>query len=242
MESKKAFLLGAAQAYFDEEQHYRQMKALCSFSHPSLTDSSGRYALYDVGWEACPALLSIYLSEQVSVVEANWSPQLTLHVFPTFRLIQCSSLQSVSSKIYTALGKRFCTLCLEGRKVFIGEQLLYTPRELEQHIRKGDDQGVLAESGFHGHPECRFCQQHFYGESELYTHMHTAHEQCFLCRRADPTQHVYYRNYADLESMYCSVFRVDGWMVGEVDGWCVFLERGCVRGLAYQNRLVEDIE
>lgn len=121
--------------------------------------------------------------------------------FPTtHRLIQCSSLQSLSSKIFVALGKRFCPLCLEGRKVFLGEQLLYSPRELEAHTRRGDAEGALAESGFRGHPECRFCERHFYGENELYTHMHTQHEQCFLCRRTDPSKHVYYRDYADLES------------------------------------------
>lgn len=36
------FQLAVAEAYFDDEHHYRQMKALCSFSHPSLTDSNGR--------------------------------------------------------------------------------------------------------------------------------------------------------------------------------------------------------
>ena len=30
--------------------------------------------------------------------------------------------------------------------------------------------------------------------------MHSAHEQCFLCRRAAPHKFVYYRDYPDLES------------------------------------------
>lgn len=141
--------------------------------------------------------------------------------FPTtHRLIQCSSLQSLSSKIFVALGKRFCPLCLEGRKVFLGEQILYAPRELDAHTRRGDAEGALAESGFRGHPECRFCEKHFYGENELYTHMHTQHEQCFLCRRTDPSKHVYYRDYADLESALSSGGSLGWWsafVVGEVN-------------------------
>ncbi len=42
-------------------------------------------------------------------------------------------------------------------------------------------------------------RKRFYGENELYQHMHSAHEQCFLCRRADPNKYVYYRDYAGLE-------------------------------------------
>ena len=42
VEQKRVFQLAVAEAYFDDEQHFRQMKALCSFSHPALTDSNGR--------------------------------------------------------------------------------------------------------------------------------------------------------------------------------------------------------
>lgn len=35
--------------------------------------------------------------------------------------------------------------------------------------------------------------------------MHSAHEQCFLCRRANPNKYVYYRDYADLESEWCII-------------------------------------
>ena len=48
----------------------------------------------------------------------------------------------------------------------------------------------------------RFCRQRFYGENELYQHMHAAHEQCFLCKRANPNRFVYFRDYPDLESEY----------------------------------------
>lgn len=32
--------------------------------------------------------------------------------------------------------------------------------------------------------------------------MHSAHEQCFLCKRSNPHKYVYYRDYADLESEF----------------------------------------
>jgi hypothetical protein len=44
-----------------------------------------------------------------------------------------------------------------------------------------------------------FCRKRYYGENELYQHMHAGHEQCFLCRRSNPHKYVYYRDYADLE-------------------------------------------
>ena len=47
---------------------------------------------------------------------------------------------------------------------------------------------------------CSFCRKRFYGENELFQHMHAAHEQCFLCKRSNPHKYVYYRDYADLES------------------------------------------
>ena len=50
---------------------------------------------------------------------------------------------------------QFCDICLEGRKVFVGEQQLYGKPELERHLKSGDVEGPMAESGFKGHPECR---------------------------------------------------------------------------------------
>ncbi|KAG8477582.1 hypothetical protein CXB51_030664 [Gossypium anomalum] len=48
-----------------------------------------------------------------------------------------------------------CSLCLEGRKVFICEQRLYTRAQLNQHINTGDSEVDGTESergGFMGHP------------------------------------------------------------------------------------------
>ncbi|WOG87218.1 hypothetical protein DCAR_0206441 [Daucus carota subsp. sativus] len=98
-----------------------------------------------------------------------------------------------------------CSLCLEGRKVFICEQKLYTRAQLNQHINSGDSEVDGTESergGFMGHPMCEFCRTPFYGENELYTHMSTEHYTCHICQRQHPGQYEYYKNYDDLESHF----------------------------------------
>ncbi|XP_060217482.1 E3 ubiquitin-protein ligase HEL2 [Lycium barbarum] len=95
-----------------------------------------------------------------------------------------------------------CSLCLEGRKVFICEQKLYTRAQLNQHIHTGDSEVDGTESergGFMGHPLCEFCRTPFYGDNELYSHMSTEHYTCHICQRQHPGQYEYYKNYDDLE-------------------------------------------
>lgn len=70
-------------------------------------------------------------------------------------------------------------------------------------MRSGDVTGPMAESGFKGHPQCQFCRKRFYGDNELFVHMQSAHEQCFLCRRARPDRYVYYKDYNELEGAVC---------------------------------------
>eukprot|EP00878_Enallax_costatus_P026351 GHUV01028280.1.p1 GENE.GHUV01028280.1~~GHUV01028280.1.p1 ORF type:complete len:820 (+),score=339.54 GHUV01028280.1:679-3138(+) len=97
---------------------------------------------------------------------------------------------------------QFCDLCIKGRKVFISEQMLYTKPDLHRHLKTGDDAGPLAESGFKGHPLCRFCRKHFYDGDELYKHMEGQHEHCFICRKQHPNKFVYYKDYAELEEHF----------------------------------------
>jgi hypothetical protein len=84
-------------------------------------------------------------------------------------------------------------------QVFTCEQQLYNKADLDRHMKVGDSSGPLADSGFKGHPLCRFCKRRFYDNNELFKHMESAHEQCFLCRRHQPEKYVYYRDYAELE-------------------------------------------
>nr|CAD1833732.1 unnamed protein product [Ananas comosus var. bracteatus] len=98
-----------------------------------------------------------------------------------------------------------CSLCLEGRKVFICEQKLYTRSQLNRHINSGDSEVDGTESergGFMGHPMCEFCKNPFYGDNELYMHMSTEHYTCHICQRQHPGQYDYYRNYDDLETHF----------------------------------------
>ncbi|KAG2439352.1 hypothetical protein HXX76_004711 [Chlamydomonas incerta] len=99
-------------------------------------------------------------------------------------------------------GQFFCDVCVKGRKVFVSEQLVYSKETLKRHLESGDESGPLAESGFKGHPNCKFCRQRFYDSNELYRHMESAHEHCFLCRRAAPHQYVYFRHYKELEDHF----------------------------------------
>lgn len=100
---------------------------------------------------------------------------------------------------------RMCCLCLEGRKVFICEQKLYTRVQLDQHISTGDSEVDGSESergGFNGHPTCKFCMTPFYGENELYSHMSTEHYTCHICQRQNPGNFEYFPNYDHLENHF----------------------------------------
>ena len=78
-----------------------------------------------------------------------------------------------------------------------------SPCPIAPHLTDADP-NIAAVPPLHGifcRRRCRrFCRKRFYGEGELYQHMHSAHEQCFLCRRVNPNKFVYYRDYPDLES------------------------------------------
>ncbi|XP_015570596.1 uncharacterized protein LOC8274951 isoform X3 [Ricinus communis] len=113
----------------------------------------------------------------------NSIEQLKIHLFHQHRLFMCS-------------------LCLEGRKIFISEQKLYNRAELNQHVKTGDtviDGSESERGGFVGHPTCEFCQNPVYGDNELYLHMSTEHFTCHICQRRHPGQYEYYNDYYDLE-------------------------------------------
>ncbi|KAG7629409.1 putative transcription factor interactor and regulator C2H2 family [Arabidopsis thaliana] len=112
------------------------------------------------------------------------------------------SVEQLKGHLYHKHKLHMCGLCLEGRKIFICEQKLYTRAQLNQHIQTGDSEVDGSESergGFAGHPMCEFCRNPFYGDNELYTHMSTEHYTCHLCQRSQPGQYEYYKNYDDLE-------------------------------------------
>ncbi|KAJ4968588.1 hypothetical protein NE237_015289 [Protea cynaroides] len=112
------------------------------------------------------------------------------------------NIEQLKSHLYHRHRLFMCSLCLEGRKIFICEQKLYTRSQLNQHINTGDSEVDGSESergGFMGHPTCEFCRRPFYGDNELYSHMSTEHFTCHICLRQHPGQYEYYKNYDDLE-------------------------------------------
>ncbi|GMI65435.1 hypothetical protein like AT3G62240 [Hibiscus trionum] len=154
------------QAYFDDLDHYKMIKAMCRLS---CTVCDNKDEQRNAGSKKRPEFKNI--------------EQLNSHLFSRHRLLICS-------------------LCLEGRKVFMCEQKLYTRAQLDKHTKTGDSEVDGSESergGFMGHPMCEFCQNPFYGESELYLHMSTEHFTCHICQRRHPGQYEYFRNYDDME-------------------------------------------
>lgn len=112
------------------------------------------------------------------------------------------SVDQLKGHLLDRHGLYMCDLCLEGRKVFICEQKLYTMSQLNQHIKSGDsevDGSEVERRGFGGHPMCEFCKSPFYGDNELYTHMTREHFSCHICQRQHSGQYDYFRNYDDLE-------------------------------------------
>uniref|UniRef100_A0A5B7A5F5 RING-type E3 ubiquitin transferase n=1 Tax=Davidia involucrata TaxID=16924 RepID=A0A5B7A5F5_DAVIN len=112
------------------------------------------------------------------------------------------NIEQLKSHLFHCHRLFMCSLCLEGRKIFICEQKLYSRAQLNQHINTGDSEVDGSESergGFMGHPMCEFCRNPFYGDNELYSHMSTEHYTCHICQRQHPGQYEYYRNYDDLE-------------------------------------------
>lgn len=99
-----------------------------------------------------------------------------------------------------------CDLCLDGRKVFICEQKLYTRPQLNKHIKNGDsevDGSKFERRGFVGHPMCEFCKIPFYGRNEQYTHLTREHFSCHICQRQHCGQE-YFENYDELEMHFRS--------------------------------------
>ncbi|CAN8267830.1 unnamed protein product [Cochlearia groenlandica] len=160
------------QAFFDDLDQYRMIKAMCRLSC-SVCDKAEEQPR-EGGGGGGPR----HHRQRIKSVE-----QLKGHLFHKHKLHMCS-------------------LCLEGRKIFICEQKLYSRAQLNQHIHTGDSEVDGSESdrgGFAGHPMCEFCKNPFYGDNELYTHMSTEHYTCHLCQRLHPGQYEYYKSYDDLE-------------------------------------------
>ncbi|KOS21216.1 LIM domain and RING finger protein [Escovopsis weberi] len=105
--------------------------------------------------------------------------------------------------VKTAHKKRMCDLCTRNKKVFTHEHELFTDKELEKHMRRGDDKpGAVDQTGFKGHPLCGFCGERFYDDDKLFEHCRMKHERCFLCDHQNSSQPHYFLNYDELEKHF----------------------------------------
>ncbi|XP_010512608.1 PREDICTED: E3 ubiquitin-protein ligase hel2 isoform X2 [Camelina sativa] len=162
------------QAFFDDLDQYRMIKAMCRLS----------CGVCDKAEDQQPR-------------EGGPGPGPRHH-----HRQRIKSVEQLKGHLYHKHKLHMCGLCLEGRKIFICEQKLYTRAQLNQHIHTGDSEVDGTESergGFTGHPMCEFCRNPFYGDNELYTHMTTEHYTCHFCQRSNSGQYEYYKNYDDLE-------------------------------------------
>uniref|UniRef100_A0A0D9UZ45 C2H2-type domain-containing protein n=1 Tax=Leersia perrieri TaxID=77586 RepID=A0A0D9UZ45_9ORYZ len=147
-------------------------------------------------------LISTMCRLSCSVCDTNSDKEeLTVKAAKVKQKNKIRSVDQLKGHLLNRHGLHMCDLCLEGRKVFICEQKLYTMSQLNQHIKSGDsevDGSEVERRGFGGHPMCEFCKSPFYGDNELYTHLTREHFSCHICQRQH-SGHDYFTNYDELE-------------------------------------------
>ena len=180
-----------------QRQRHGFAVALCAPGSPRLHlclpwQNTDMYFEDDVPWREVSQLCSLSCQTCAATAKVGAPPP---PKFPT--------LQALQQHLRAEHKQHMCSICLQGRNVFIAQQLLYTQSALDKHLVSGtsDAGNPLGQAGFKGHPMCRFCGSHFFDDGQLYVHMQREHFQCFLCQRAAPdsSSPVYYRNYDELE-------------------------------------------
>ncbi|KAG9022163.1 Peptidyl-prolyl cis-trans isomerase B [Tulasnella sp. JGI-2019a] len=99
-----------------------------------------------------------------------------------------------------------CDLCISHKKIFAHEHTTYTLNQYPIHMpsfqrdpnHKGKGKEAGAETDMEIHPMCSFCQECFYGDDELHSHLRGLHEECFVCKKQG-IMHQYFQNLAKLE-------------------------------------------
>lgn len=125
------------------------------------------------------------------------------------RLDQCAhsdvafrSLWELENHLWKVHWRQFCGTCLKGRASFIGEQVVYTQRDMQRHCRWGDrasNTGGRDVPAVPAHSWCEFCKQYFRDDDDLLYHMHTCHHLCQIC---GGTQNQFYPNFRCLASHF----------------------------------------
>jgi len=91
--------------------------------------------------------------------------------------------------------KQLCALCIEHKKVFPSEHIMYTEAEYDKHLKCGDGDGS------EGHPKCLFCNKRYYDKNLLFAHLEKDHYSCHICVK-NGSQFKYYKNYDCLENHF----------------------------------------
>ncbi|KAG9024473.1 Peptidyl-prolyl cis-trans isomerase B [Tulasnella sp. JGI-2019a] len=102
--------------------------------------------------------------------------------------------------------KQLCDLCISHKKIFPHEHAIYTPDQYPIHMPsfrrspgyKGKEKEVKVDMAMEIHPMCSFCQQCFYGDDELHSHLRGRHEECFVCKNQGIT-YQYFQNWIKLQ-------------------------------------------
>lgn len=73
-----------------------------------------------------------------------------------------------------------CNVCLNGRQVFLPEQLLFLPRDLNRHFRCGDQSEDIA---ILPHINCGACDSKLFDLDAYLQHIRDSHINCYICDR-----------------------------------------------------------
>eukprot|EP01062_Namystynia_karyoxenos_P062652 TRINITY_DN55530_c0_g1_i1.p1 TRINITY_DN55530_c0_g1~~TRINITY_DN55530_c0_g1_i1.p1 ORF type:complete len:646 (+),score=187.29 TRINITY_DN55530_c0_g1_i1:76-1938(+) len=143
-----------------------------------VADVSRLYPAADSG-----PLSEVYAADQgmldeISYLTDLWCPRYAdCHVQRPF-----DSIERLQQHLIHQHKVSFCSVCLEAKPVFVGEQRLYSQRQLQRH-ESTRERCDLDESNFGGHPECLFCKRRVYDGEALYMHMQETHFSCGLCEQ-----------------------------------------------------------
>lgn len=77
-----------------------------------------------------------------------------------------------------------CQLCTDNYLLFPAERRWYNRTDLARHRREGDPDNTSHK----GHPACKFCDERFLDDHELYRHLRKEHFTCHICEAEEGTR------------------------------------------------------
>lgn len=77
-----------------------------------------------------------------------------------------------------------CSLCTDNYLLFPGERRWYNRSDLARHKRLGDPDN----KSHKGHPQCKFCDERYLDDHELYRHLRKEHFNCHICEAEEGTR------------------------------------------------------